>query len=336
MTDRTGQLQIISRECDVLILGVGTLNDWKYPDIDGISNYKGRLMHTATWDDSMDLKGKSVAVIGNGASAVQCVAALQTGKLYPGAAALPEAVLINRTQRLGSYITICELLHGCYPMSSREATYKETVSFHLRRKLPSQLTISKDSAEECQRFEEDPAYYQEYCRGLEKTLAGAFEALWRGSSAQKDVERLTISHMKEIIHDHKVLNALIPKFEVGCRRFTPGDHYLHAIQQDNVEMLSDRIVSITETGITDSTGVTRDVDAIICATGFDASYEPRFPVIGRDGYSLAENWGVDKPTESYMAATVARFPNFFGEFANCSYSLRFLPLPEENPWLTHR
>jgi cation diffusion facilitator CzcD-associated flavoprotein CzcO len=156
-------------------------------------------------------------------------------------------------------------------------------------------------------------YYNEYRRGLEMTLAGAFEALWRGSIAQVDVERITISHMKEIIHDQKVLKALVPKFEVGCRRFTPGDHYLHAIQQENVEMLSDRIVSITESGITDSTGVTRDVDAIVCATGFDASYEPRFPVIGRDGYSLAENWGMDKPTESYMGAAVARFPNFFGE-----------------------
>lgn len=76
-TDSAGHLQTISRECEVLVQGLGTLNAWKYPDIEGLLSFKGQLMHTATWDDSVNLKQKSVAVIGNGASAVQCVAALQ-------------------------------------------------------------------------------------------------------------------------------------------------------------------------------------------------------------------------------------------------------------------
>lgn len=62
-------------------MGVGTLNDWKYPEIKGLSQFRGTLMHTATWDESVDLKCKTVAVIGNGASAVQLVPALQPGKV---------------------------------------------------------------------------------------------------------------------------------------------------------------------------------------------------------------------------------------------------------------
>jgi cation diffusion facilitator CzcD-associated flavoprotein CzcO len=81
ITGDSGKVVTIVRECDVLIKGVGALNNWKYPEIDGLSNFKGKLMHTANWDDTVDLTGKRIAVIGNGASAVQCVAALQPGNV---------------------------------------------------------------------------------------------------------------------------------------------------------------------------------------------------------------------------------------------------------------
>jgi cation diffusion facilitator CzcD-associated flavoprotein CzcO len=170
----------------------------------------------------------------------------------------------------------------------------------------------QDPVELRTRFENDPEFYYEYLVKLERNLAGGFEALWTGSDAQKALEYITTEHMKKTIRDPKILATLMPKFEIGCRRFTPGDHYLRALEHDNVQMISDAIVRITEHGITDDTGVNREVDVIVCATGFETSFEPRFPVIGRDGYSLALNWGKQKPCESYMGAVVARFPNFFG------------------------
>jgi cation diffusion facilitator CzcD-associated flavoprotein CzcO len=81
VADSDGRVQdIITRECDVLVQGVGTLNNWKWPNIEGLHAFKGILMHTANWDGSVDLLGKTIAVIGNGASAVQCVPALQPGE----------------------------------------------------------------------------------------------------------------------------------------------------------------------------------------------------------------------------------------------------------------
>lgn len=75
--DTEGKPVVFERQCDVFVQGVGTLNNWKYPDIPNLLSFKGKLMHTATWDDGFDVRGKAVAVIGNGASAVQVVAALQ-------------------------------------------------------------------------------------------------------------------------------------------------------------------------------------------------------------------------------------------------------------------
>jgi cation diffusion facilitator CzcD-associated flavoprotein CzcO len=56
-----------------LIPAVGGLERPKLPDIDGISDFGGTLMHTAIWDHDVDLAGKRVAVIGTGATSLQLV-----------------------------------------------------------------------------------------------------------------------------------------------------------------------------------------------------------------------------------------------------------------------
>lgn len=45
---------VIEDEADVLITGTGLLNEWKWPNIPGIQDFKGELLHTANWNDSFD------------------------------------------------------------------------------------------------------------------------------------------------------------------------------------------------------------------------------------------------------------------------------------------
>jgi cation diffusion facilitator CzcD-associated flavoprotein CzcO len=61
----------------VLVNGTGVLNNWKWPDIQGLHDYAGPKMHSATWDHSVDFKGKTVGVIGTGSAAVQIIPELQ-------------------------------------------------------------------------------------------------------------------------------------------------------------------------------------------------------------------------------------------------------------------
>ncbi|KAJ5561938.1 hypothetical protein N7535_003600 [Penicillium sp. DV-2018c] len=58
-------------ESDFLVSAVGQLNQPRFPDIPGLDDFQGRLMHSARWDWSYDLTGKRVAIIGNGATAAQ-------------------------------------------------------------------------------------------------------------------------------------------------------------------------------------------------------------------------------------------------------------------------
>ena len=58
---------------DFLVSAVGQLNSPKVPDIPGVDEFRGKLMHSARWDWSYDLRGKKVAIIGNGATAAQII-----------------------------------------------------------------------------------------------------------------------------------------------------------------------------------------------------------------------------------------------------------------------
>ena len=60
-----------------IISAAGGLSEPKLPDIDGIDSFAGEVFHSARWNHRVSLKGKRVAVIGTGASAIQIVPEVQ-------------------------------------------------------------------------------------------------------------------------------------------------------------------------------------------------------------------------------------------------------------------
>ena len=107
----------------------------------------------------------------------------------------------------------------------------------------------------------------------------------------------------------EIVDALTPSFAVGCRRLTPGPGYLEALVEDNVDFVSDKLESINAKGIVLETGKTIEIDALVCATGFNTSAPPPFHVFGKNGRSLQQRF---KPyPETYLSMAVDGFPNFF-------------------------
>ncbi|KAJ0139821.1 hypothetical protein HZ326_17270 [Fusarium oxysporum f. sp. albedinis] len=68
---------IVQEETEVVINTTGFLSKWNWPTIVGLDKFKGKLVHTAAWDTSLDWSGKRVAIIGNGSSAVQVLPQMQ-------------------------------------------------------------------------------------------------------------------------------------------------------------------------------------------------------------------------------------------------------------------
>jgi cation diffusion facilitator CzcD-associated flavoprotein CzcO len=61
----------------VLVMATGALSDPVIPDLPGLDGFQSRAFHSAQWDHAYDLRGKRVAVIGTGASAIQFVPEIQ-------------------------------------------------------------------------------------------------------------------------------------------------------------------------------------------------------------------------------------------------------------------
>jgi cation diffusion facilitator CzcD-associated flavoprotein CzcO len=68
---RTAANEVI--RCNVLIAAMGGLHNAYIPDVPGIDSFAGKAFHTSNWDHDLKLEGRRVAIIGTGASAVQCI-----------------------------------------------------------------------------------------------------------------------------------------------------------------------------------------------------------------------------------------------------------------------
>lgn len=102
---------------------------------------------------------------------------------------------------------------------------------------------------------------------------------------------------------------LIPTFSVGCRRPTPGPGYLESLVAPNVDVITDPIDRITPTGIALKTGREIPLDCLICATGFNVSGTPPFPIHGLNSLPLADR--LTPNPEAYLSLAVNSFPNLF-------------------------
>lgn len=107
----------------------------------------------------------------------------------------------------------------------------------------------------------------------------------------------------------EIADALIPKFAPGCRRLTPGEGFLEALTEDNVDFINTEINAITPSGVVLKDGTEIELDVLVCATGFNAVGAPVFPVTGLNGQTLSSRF--DPYPVAYMSLAVDGFPNFF-------------------------
>ncbi len=123
-------------------------------------------------------------------------------------------------------------------------------------------------------------------------------------------ERVARRHLQRQVADPRLRARLEPNYRIGCKRILISDSYFPALQQPNVELVTDPIASITERGIVTADGVERELDTIVLGTGFHAADFPFGErVHGPDGRSLKDVW--QGSPHAYQGTTVSGFPNMF-------------------------
>jgi hypothetical protein len=157
-------------------------------------------------------------------------------------------------------------------------------------------------------FATKPGALTEYRRNIERGLNGQFGIFLKDSNVNSETEAYFRQQMTEKLSNPYLEEKLIPNWHVGCRRLTPGVGYLEALGKDNVETVYGEINEITERGCKCDNGKEYPVDVLICATGFNTSFKPRFPVVNASGENLQDIWG--KEPRSYFGLAAADFPNY--------------------------
>lgn len=113
----------------------------------------------------------------------------------------------------------------------------------------------------------------------------------------------------------KLTHFLIPRESIHLdrhvlgRRLTPGNGYLESLSKKNAKLATSTIREITSTGIVTADGQHEAFDVIVCATGFNVSFQPRWLQQGRSGRDLAKEWSQD--AKSYFSLGVSGQPNHF-------------------------
>ena len=124
------------------------------------------------------------------------------------------------------------------------------------------------------------------------------------------VEKVALAHMKRAVKDPELRKKLTPSYTIGCKRILLSDDYYPALTRPNVEVVTDPIARVTETGVVTASGRVHDVDAIVFGTGFQIQDYPFGKrVRGRDGKSLADVWHTSMT--AHLGTTAVGFPNLF-------------------------
>ncbi|EXJ96239.1 hypothetical protein A1O1_01365 [Capronia coronata CBS 617.96] len=266
--------------CDVLVSATGALNDWKWPQIPGLRDFKGKLLHSAKWDETFDWTGKRLAVIGNGSSGIQIVPAV-----------------LAKSTHIDHYIRGRTWLAPTFAREKVDQMGKGLDNFSF-------------SAEDISRFKTDPDFYEKFRKDIELELQSVHAVTIKGSPEQLGAVEIFTENMKRRLAGKPLLaDTLLPSFPPVCRRLTPGPGYLEALTDPKVDVITNGIREVVSDGIITTDGEHRPVDAIICATGFDTTFCPRFPITGKGGVDLADKW--KQVPSTYLSLATDEFPNYF-------------------------
>ena len=345
----------------------GPLNRPKLPAIKGINDYKGHTFHTSRWDyaytggdtsgNLSNLKDKRVAVIGTGATAVQCVphlgAAAETLFVFQRT---PSSVDVRNNQATDpEWISTQEpgwhnerrnnfetLLTGGRVKKDLVAD-GWTEAFRLlfgtlRNKAPSKMKMFSWAATSVFSPEMYKSGFKDYMTKKATDYMDLANAMQMADYQKMEMVR---ARAEEIVKDKETAESLKPYYNQFCKRPCFHDEYLPTYNRDNVHLIDTDgkgLEEISEKGIIFN-GVEYEVDCIIFATGFevgtDYSRRAGYQIHGVDGMTVSEKWGNGLATFHGMHSK--GFPNcfFFGPAQSGFTATYTYSLDEQSIHLAH-
>ena len=295
-------------------MGTGPLHVAKLPGIDGVETFKGKSFHTSRWDYAytggtpdgapMDkLKDKRVAIIGTGATAVQCVPHL--------AKAAKELLVFQRTP---SSVDVRD-------NQAIDPDWFESIATPGWQQRWFDNFVDNQS----QGFPEEDYVmdgWTELSRRIREKVRQMPAEKWTPEGMLQAFEDADFEKMEEIrrrcnevVDDTDTAEKLKAWYRQLCKRPCFHDEYLQAFNEPGARLIhtdGQGVEKITETGLV-ANGEHYEVDCIVYASGFEvgSDYTARagFDLSGRDGVKLSEAW--EDGMQTLHGLNVHGFPNAF-------------------------
>jgi cyclohexanone monooxygenase len=282
-----------------VILANGILTTPKLARIAGMEKFKGESFHTSRWNYNIDLRGKTVGIIGTGATAVQAVPELAkiVGELYV-------------FQRTPSSIDVRDQRETT---DEERATWAKEPGWALARRsrfakiseVRAAVLANDDYlAGKIQDFKERKKHDRQLTREelMQKQLDSSFRLM----------EQIR-ARVDAIVKDPKTAAALKPYYPYGCKRPTFHDEYLPTFNLPHVHLVDTAprgVSEINERGVVHE-GVEYALDVLIYATGFQWMGTSTFNrITGRGGRTLKEKWETEG-ARTFLGLHSRGFPNLF-------------------------
>jgi len=282
-----------------VVLANGILTTPKLARIDGMEKFQGESFHTSRWNYHVDLEGKTVGIIGTGATAVQVI---------PEIAKVVKALYVF--QRTPSSIDVRD--QRATTEDEIEAWKHEPGWARARRarfsKIAAGRTAIKANDDYLAGRVPDYKERKEYERDLtpEEMIDAQLESNFR-------IMEQIRARVDAIVRDPKTAAALKPYYPYGCKRPTFHDEYLPTFNLPHVHLVDTApmgVREINERGVVHD-GVEYPLDVLIYATGFQWMATSTFNMIrGRDGVTLHDKWR-NEGTRTYLGIHSHGFPNLF-------------------------
>lgn len=298
-----------------VIQATGPANRPKLPGIAGITDFKGHTFHTSRWDydytggdHSGGLTGladKRVAVIGTGATAIQCVPFLgqHAKKLY----------VFQRTP------SPVDLRGNSKTDKDWYATLEQGWQRDRRENFAAVLAGQEFTRDLVADGWTDIARRIGISLMNRNTDSGSLdmqEIMLRAEIADFQKMNEIRARCDDEVSNPEAAEGLKPWYRQFCKRPTFNDEFLKTFSRDNVELVdvssSKGVERISENSVV-ANGVEYEVDCIIYATGFEittaAHRRVDFDTIGKDGISLYQHWNDGFRTLHGLSSH--GFPNWF-------------------------
>jgi 4-hydroxyacetophenone monooxygenase len=265
-----------------VISAVGQLNRPILPDIPGVETFAGQWCHSAAWDPAIDYKGKKVIVVGSGASAFQ---------LVPTIAGDVEHLTVF--QRSAPWMFENPIYHNEVPEGTKWCL--QHLPYYTRWFRFLIFWPACDGAYDTVFVDPDWPHQERSVNEMNDFVYQMFSEYIKG----------------QVGDDEELLKKVIPDYApLGKRTLQDNGSWLAALKRDNVELVTQGVARVSETGVFAEDGTFYPADIILYATGFETD---RFlwpmEIKGRGGQLLSEQWGIEP--SAYLGITVPNFPNFY-------------------------